>query len=80
MITAGAATFLRGKLEDEPGPLGAPPPEKTPSSEVVTYVVTFGVPITPCFTTCNHPQVIIRTLSSDLPRPTTATMRIPILP
>ena len=70
MITAGTATFLRGKLGNEPGSAGPAGSGKSPSSETDGYAVTvWNADHTILYDMQFTPQVIIRTLDGDLPKP-----------
>jgi LmbE family N-acetylglucosaminyl deacetylase len=78
MITAGTASFLRGKRDDEAGPGSVPNNEKSPPSEVDNYAVTvWNADHTILYDMQFTPQVIIRTLSSDLPKPYSSSYAYP---
>jgi LmbE family N-acetylglucosaminyl deacetylase len=69
MLTAGTATFLRDKRADEPGSNNAAGSEKNPASEVDNYAVTvWNADRTVLYDLQFTPQVVIRTLASDLPK------------
>jgi LmbE family N-acetylglucosaminyl deacetylase len=61
---------LRGKLEDEPGPLGLSGNGKSPNSEIDAFAVTvWNADHTVLYDMQFTPQVVIRTLDSDFPKP-----------
>ena len=69
MITAGTATFLSDKRGDEPGSNNAAGSERNPASEVDNYAVTvWNADRTVLYDMQFTPQVVIRTLASDLPK------------
>jgi len=69
MITAGTATFLRTKRDDEASSRSASGNEKSPPSEVDNYAVTvWNSDRTVLYDMQFTPQVVIRTLASDLPK------------
>jgi LmbE family N-acetylglucosaminyl deacetylase len=69
MVTAATAAFLRGKNGDEMASSGAADPAKPLTSEVDDYSVTvWNADHTILYDMQFTPQVIIRTLSSDLPK------------
>ena len=69
MLTAGTATFLREKRGGEPGSNSAASSEKDPASEVDNYAVTvWNTDRTVLYDMQFTPQVVIRTLASDLPK------------
>jgi LmbE family N-acetylglucosaminyl deacetylase len=70
MITAGTATFLRGKQGDEPDAAGPSGSGKSPNSEIDAYAVTvWNADHTVLYDMQFTPQVVIRSLESELPKP-----------
>ncbi len=70
MITAGTATFLRGKLGDEADSGGPSGNGKSPNSEMDAFAVTvWNADHTVLYDMQFTPQVIIQTSDSGLPKP-----------